>query len=385
MADIIKSLVTRIDTTANWTTLNPTPANGEQCIEVLGRGLFKLKIGDGVTPWISLNYEVLGSGFSKFKVLLDREIAERIEADDELRAAINAEVERSTTKDEELDETVGRLSVEIDSKVDKTDEASKVYGTNASGEQTVYDLDSFGLVDDVLVNGESVVEDKIARVSVPDAAEDIAYENPQYPDMHNLQDAMDKLLYVRPSVNISGGGIYELGFVKESTTLNWTWNKTIQSQGLNQGIGGLSPNVRTYVYDTPISSNTTFTITGSDGTNTASASTSVSFYNSYYFGETTTPSVTNEDILGFSSRLANVSIKTTYSFSDAEDYYVYLVFPTNLCGGIRFYQGGFETNDFLLVQRDITNSHGHTAQYNIYRFKSDSPFEGGSTATIQVQ
>ena len=56
MSTVYKPITTRIDTTANWTTLNPVPAYGQQCIEVLGGGLFKLKIGDGVTPWIALTY-----------------------------------------------------------------------------------------------------------------------------------------------------------------------------------------------------------------------------------------------------------------------------------------------------------------------------------------
>ena len=56
MATIFKPIITRIDTSANWRTLNPVPKNGEQCIEDLGKGLFKLKIGDGVTPWIALKY-----------------------------------------------------------------------------------------------------------------------------------------------------------------------------------------------------------------------------------------------------------------------------------------------------------------------------------------
>jgi len=56
MATIYKPIIAKIDSTANWTTLNPTPAYGEQCIEILGGGLFKLKVGDGVTPWISLKY-----------------------------------------------------------------------------------------------------------------------------------------------------------------------------------------------------------------------------------------------------------------------------------------------------------------------------------------
>jgi hypothetical protein len=57
MSKVIQSIITRIDTTANWKTLNPIPKNGEQCIEDLGGGLFKLKVGDGVTPWIALKYK----------------------------------------------------------------------------------------------------------------------------------------------------------------------------------------------------------------------------------------------------------------------------------------------------------------------------------------
>lgn len=71
MADIIRNIVTRIDSTANWTTLNPIPANGEQCIEVLQKGLFKLKVGDGVTPWIALKYVSMGEGDSRIGSLSD--------------------------------------------------------------------------------------------------------------------------------------------------------------------------------------------------------------------------------------------------------------------------------------------------------------------------
>lgn len=52
----------------------------------------------------------------------------------------------------------------LDSKVNKTSESSKVYGTDESGNQTLYNADSFGKVDDVKVNGESVVEDKVANL-----------------------------------------------------------------------------------------------------------------------------------------------------------------------------------------------------------------------------
>ena len=52
--------------------------------------------------------------------------------------------------------------------VAKTSTASQVYGTDANGAQTTYNKDDFGQVDDVQVNGVSVVTNKIANVTVPD-------------------------------------------------------------------------------------------------------------------------------------------------------------------------------------------------------------------------
>lgn len=49
-------------------------------------------------------------------------------------------------------------------KVAQTGEASKIYGTDTSGNQTTYNYDSFGKVDDVKVGTESVVVNKIATL-----------------------------------------------------------------------------------------------------------------------------------------------------------------------------------------------------------------------------
>lgn len=43
----------RRDAAANWTSANPTPAQGELCYET---DTGKAKIGDGLTPWTSLGY-----------------------------------------------------------------------------------------------------------------------------------------------------------------------------------------------------------------------------------------------------------------------------------------------------------------------------------------
>ena len=55
---------------------------------------------------------------------------------------------------------------DIDNRVEKTNSADKVYGTDENGDQTLYDLDSFGKVDDVLVDGQSVVVNKVAEIDL---------------------------------------------------------------------------------------------------------------------------------------------------------------------------------------------------------------------------
>lgn len=116
MADVLQPIITRIDTTSNWKTLNPIPANGEQCIEILGKGVFKLKVGDGVTPWMALKYATLNSGVIDLEKLVKQEIRDRIAGD------------------EDLDER----------KVEKSADSLVLYGTDLEGNQVTYDISSFG-------------------------------------------------------------------------------------------------------------------------------------------------------------------------------------------------------------------------------------------------
>ena len=67
--------------------------------------------------------------------------------------------------------------IDLTGKVDKTSEADKVYGTDSEGNQITYDKNDFGKVDDVKVNGVSVVENKIANVSVPTKTSDITNDS----------------------------------------------------------------------------------------------------------------------------------------------------------------------------------------------------------------
>ena len=63
--------------------------------------------------------------------------------------------------------TSGVVYNALEGKVDKTSATSVVYGTDAQGYPATYAVSSFGAVDDVQVNGVSVVSNKVAAVSVP--------------------------------------------------------------------------------------------------------------------------------------------------------------------------------------------------------------------------
>jgi hypothetical protein len=58
------------------------------------------------------------------------------------------------------------LNSNDDTKVDKVSTNSKVYGTSSTGEQTTYDVTSFGMVNDVKVDGTTVVTDKVANIDL---------------------------------------------------------------------------------------------------------------------------------------------------------------------------------------------------------------------------
>lgn len=82
-------------------------------------------------------------------------------------------------------------------KVTQTGEASKIYGTDNSGNQTTYNYDSFGKVDDVKVGTESVVVNKIATLGT--MAEETASNYRKSAD----QDTIDNDLSSRITQNTS--------------------------------------------------------------------------------------------------------------------------------------------------------------------------------------
>ena len=125
----------------------------------------------------------------------------------------------------------------------------------------------------------------------------------------------------------------ECGQSITAAALSWSYNKSIISQNLDNGIGSLSAALRAYNYTTvvPITSSRSFSITGNDGTQNAYSTATVSFYSKRYWG--TVPSSgslpSNAELLAGSGELTSTRVKTiTYNCSTPSGgNYFYYCYP----------------------------------------------------------
>lgn len=115
---------------------------------------------------------------------LEEEITRATTKENELKSAIESEVLRATQAE-------GSLS---DTKLDKISDINKLYGTNSTGDQTSYDVDSFGKVDDVKIGNTSVVENKIATLGTMAGENVIDYSTKAVADTLYAEKSIEAVL-----------------------------------------------------------------------------------------------------------------------------------------------------------------------------------------------
>ena len=210
-------------------------------------------------------------------------------------------------------------------------------------------------------------------------ANEVSYDNPDYP---TVQAALDKLLYVAPKIEeFKGGNTYEIGSVITKVNLSWKLNKKITSQSINQGIGSLDPDLRAYTHENRnITTNTRYTLTVSDGTNSVSANTDIKFLPKRYWGVSANPELTDTQIKALSQELSD-NRKQTRTFNCSGGKYFYFAIRSDLCSNIMFKVGGLSFSALEVITRDFTNASGHTAKYNIYR---PLDIQTGSAILVEV-
>lgn len=243
----------------------------------------------------------------------------------------------------------------IDAKLDKTfigdDVANKILSTDENGNV-------------VLKNGGSG----------GGTAETTTYTNADYPSYTNVDLALDalfsKVYYVKPTCSLSAskaGGTFEMGTVISAPiTFTWTTNKAITSQTLT-GCTLADASVRTAIYNTNVTSDKTFTLSVSDGENSASSSVSYKFLNNIFWGSASTAETYDSAFISaLSNKKLASAVKGTYSFNIASGKYGFWAVPSNMTIS-SVWIGGFEVTVDDLGTVSYTNAQGYTRDYKLYK------------------
>ena len=269
-------------------------------------------------------------------------------------------------------------------------------GTGGSGEENI--------IDSISVNGVNVApdENKNVDITVPNiyvgdtepiddnvevwfnpngesssiegTAETITYTNADYPSYTNVDLALDalfsKVYYVKPTCSLSAtpsGGTFEMGTtISAPITFTWTTNKAITSQTLT-GCTLANASVRTATYNTNVTSDKTFTLSVSDGENSASSSVSYKFLNNIFWGSAAAAETYDSAFIrALSNKKLASAVKGTYSFNIASGEYGFWAVPSNMTIS-SVWIGGFEVTVDDLGTVSYTNAQGYTRDYKLYK------------------
>lgn len=205
-------------------------------------------------------------------------------------------------------------------------------------------------------------------------ADNVEYTNADYPSYTNVDLALDalfsKVYYVKPTCLLSAskaGGTFEMGTVISAPiTFTWTTNKAITSQTLT-GCTLADASVRTAIYNTNITTDKTFTLSVSDGENSASSSVSYKFLNNVFWGSAAAAETYDSAFIrALSNKKLASAVKGTYSFNIASGEYGFWAVPSNMTIS-SVWIGGFEVTVDDLGTVSYTNAQGYTRDYKIYK------------------
>ena len=205
-------------------------------------------------------------------------------------------------------------------------------------------------------------------------AEETSYTNESFPQYDNVDLALDalfnKVYYVKPTCSLSAtpsGGTFEMGTtISAPISFKWTINKDITSQTLT-GCTLADASVRTAIYNTNVTSDKTFTLSVSDGENSASSSVSYKFLNNIFWDSASTAETYDSEFIStLSNKKLTNAVKGTYSFNITEGEYGFWAVPSNMTIS-SVWIGGFEVTVDDLGTVSYTNAQGYTRDYKLYK------------------
>lgn len=219
-------------------------------------------------------------------------------------------------------------------------------------------------------------------ISGGSSADTVTYENETYPEYTNtklvLDALVDKVFYVKPAITsfnmVPANTLYEIGSTINTLQFNWTTNKDITSQSLT-GCDVSDPTVRTAAYTTPITTDKSFTLSISDGKETANSTKSIKFVYKAYYGSAAIPSEYNSEfLLGLAKKELKPNKSGTYQETIKNAEYFFIAVPASYNSGDELSGkiGGFETTFAKVATITHVNESGASASYNIYKSSNHS-------------
>lgn len=190
-------------------------------------------------------------------------------------------------------------------------------------------------------------------------------------DIAQIKTRLDALEYNDIAINsfTAVPSLCEMGSTN-TIALAWNINKTPTSQTINgTTVAGTSTTFE------GVTSNTTYTLSVSDGQTSASKSASVSFANQIYWGADSNL----DDVTSLTKTLSNTKIRTINVTAGTGEYIIYAL-PTRL-GQVTFYVEGFEGGFEPPVEKALTNESGYRENYYVYR--STNPNLGATTVEVK--
>lgn len=196
-----------------------------------------------------------------------------------------------------------------------------------------------------------------------------------------LYDLVNGLLYQAPvaELTLTSPSIYEVGSTVTSLAFTWDYGgvavttqtltgTTLQPADRTKTITGLS-----------VTTNTTYTLTATDGTTPTSDTVTIQFQRKKYFGTSTLTNLTSAEVIALSGSEFGTTPSKTAVYDCTGGKYPYYCYPTSFGALSNVTVGGLAFSDYTTSTVSVTNASGSTTNYYVIRFNG---IQTGSNITV---
>jgi hypothetical protein len=190
-------------------------------------------------------------------------------------------------------------------------------------------------------------------------------------EFNALEARVTALEYVSPTVTLSGGSAYVKGQTVANPALTFTLNKTMTARNLtgavttNLGAGTSGTYTDTGRNLDMNSATKTYTMVVSDGTASATNTTTYSWTNRRYVGQSTNTVWDNAEIIALTASTQAKGASGTQL--DMVGEYVVVAYPLSLGLCSSFTIAGFPDSNLIVSTNSVTNAYGYAENYLVYR------------------